>query len=540
MDTSSSEEDLPDGTHANVNTRSENVTSDEIRNTTTPSTGRPCTRSYLRKRKATKSTDARSPELSSVSELTTTSHSNPATTDILRQWQNPTNTCGYNVDSSDGIDLRGKVPLTNKNFNFDAILFKDLGISKDKEEQNHIHASDLISEQIQSIDPSDDEEQISHIINSLQILHTTDLSTTKTKKKTQDPLNSNRLLDHLDNIFLYSEEFKNRIRTNARNIKHYTTSINVQKERPSLSRRRAEDYKTVWNDTLKLASQIGSNLTTDMVKRFTLNDNNYNEDDLEYIKRFIGGYRYHFYHRGLDVKGFYSFNKVFTVAFHIFHSKDQYDSSLNCKFEDYLKQLSERKEETQRQQELRYRISKNLFANLYEKKSIPHTPITDEPINTLSGNDPITTGGYIVRNRDMLIDLENAYNFDAVERDPIENSYIKIGSLARICDSTCEDLSDKFIEDIISIIISFQDPNNKVLTLFAIKKYIEDTKFIDSLEKYMICYSRLRGFHRRLNEILSQLTWIKEVNRLNNDSSLNDYSKFNILLRRKLSHTANA
>uniref|UniRef100_A0A0N5B4L8 ATP-dependent DNA helicase n=1 Tax=Strongyloides papillosus TaxID=174720 RepID=A0A0N5B4L8_STREA len=471
--------------------------------------------------------------MSTISDLPSTSHTHVPETQM--DLAPPSDAYRSDINSQQNEEDVEDIRITHNNLDFNTLLYREIGISNNVEQQNRIQASDIISENINNTDLSDDEDEINIIINSLESLTATDLLVEDTKKKNIDPQTSNMLVHHLDDILLISEEFKNTIRTNAKKIQHYTkTTANITRSPNSLSRCRKKDYKIVWEDTLKLSSQLGANLITDRVKRFTLVDNLYEEDDLEYARRFVGGYRYHFYHTGSDVQGYYTFNKVFTVAFHIFHSTDQYNNTVNFDFENYLKQLSHKKEETKKHQDLRYKICQQLFSNLYENQTSQDDAQQEGNINILSSLDPLNQGDLIIRNRQMLSDLENGYNFHASDRDPIENAYFKIGSLAKLCDSTCENLPTDFIEQLFTIIMAFQDPNNKMITLFAIKNYINEINFMENLEKYMKCYSRLRGFHRRLNEILSQLTWIREVIRLNNDSSLNDYSKFNIVLRRKL------
>uniref|UniRef100_A0A0N5B2M0 ATP-dependent DNA helicase n=1 Tax=Strongyloides papillosus TaxID=174720 RepID=A0A0N5B2M0_STREA len=413
------------------------------------------------------------------------------------------NSDGYcEADTEIPADIRNNehVNLTASNFDFNNILFRDIGISQNEQQQNNILASDNIFTEVNNTDLSDAEEQIDTMIDTINQLESKNIKMKKRKKILKLP----------------------------------TDEIKLDSQLRGLTRFRDANYKLVWPNTLKLASQLGMNFITDKVIRFNSTDTDYDENDIEYCRRLVGGYKYHFYQYGSDVKGFYSFNKVFTVAFHIFHSTEQYDETKNYKFDDYLKELSDKQEETKKQEDLRYRISKNLFTSLYENKALRGDI---QPTNTLitnTENGNITTFDPISKNREMIRELENGYNFDASERDPIENVYYNVGSLARICDSNCKLMTFEFIENLFTIIIAFQHPTNKVRTLFSIRKYIMNINFMEDLTNYMHCYSRLRGFHRRLTEILSQMEWIEQVNRRYNDSSLNDYSKFNITLRRQL------
>uniref|UniRef100_A0A0N5CBD9 ATP-dependent DNA helicase n=1 Tax=Strongyloides papillosus TaxID=174720 RepID=A0A0N5CBD9_STREA len=429
-----------------------------------------------------------------------------------------------------------RVYIRKDNFDFNHCLYKELGIINNISLQNKLSASELIASNIGTDDLSDNEE---HFLNITKALKEKELQSNHTLSiRNMDSIKQNRqytLLENINTFLIYSYDYKESIIKNSSEIRKLSNDMPTIKQKlHSLGEKKKEIYSIVWKNTLYLASQLGKNIVADRVQRFNLNDHQLDESDIDYLRRAIGGYKYHFYKYGSDVKGYYSFNKVFTVAFHIFHSPIQYDETLNCSFEDYIKQLAKEKEETQKQQELRYKIEKKLFSNLYENSTFNEEANIAASSNNLFREEIDDATDIISRNRQMLVDLENGYNFDVIDRDPIENVYYKIGCLAKLCDNNCDLITLDFIEEIFTIIIAFQDKNNKMQTLFAILKYIRDRNFMDKLEKYMICYSRLRGFHRRLGEIISQLTWISKINRFYNDSTLNDFSKFNISLRRQL------
>uniref|UniRef100_A0A0N4Z7F9 Uncharacterized protein n=1 Tax=Parastrongyloides trichosuri TaxID=131310 RepID=A0A0N4Z7F9_PARTI len=401
------------------------------------------------------------------------------------------------------------VQVTRSNFNFEHSYNEAAGIVHDIDLQNRMNSFDAIESNIAEVELN--KEAIENLESNLNPILQEDncacLDTSKHKKKREKKFIT--LEDHFKNILPDADELFDFLQEKSNEIikrPGYWDKKNIKKEM-NLNFDNNRIYKIVWDETLYMAKNIGTCLVKEKVIKFTEENVQFEEYTLQYLERFIGGYRYMFHRMGESPENYLEFSKIFPIAVCMFHCPKRYTDSSFIK-EIILKMQSKKKDEKEMAE-----------ARLNEA-------LADTNRWSNSTLDVTTSSDFLVNNLNMQRAIEDNFQVNNDDLDNAQHYFLRSAILAKICDDECPKLESKFMLLFLTIIFALQKKHNTMKNIFKVIDYMEEINFIGQMDKYFRCYARLRGFYRRFNEIISQVKWIKSVYVHRNGHQIHNFTNF--------------
>uniref|UniRef100_A0A0N5BJP9 ATP-dependent DNA helicase n=1 Tax=Strongyloides papillosus TaxID=174720 RepID=A0A0N5BJP9_STREA len=432
------------------------------------------------------------------------------------------------VDSNNDTNLDNDttlVPLNSENFDIDHIIRNTYGHSEelDRSIRNN-EMSNLLMEQ------DDNENDNNHLINENNEANEDESSNKKSlskREKKKNEYKENLEKDFIEYNFMnyFNQKRDKELRMIesvldesielAEKMRNYDINVPNIPEFPKTASNRRKDsarYNYVRSETLFQSRFIGINIFKNAPIPFTQDNSNYVEDSCGYLNRLFGGYRYHLYKSGQNIKDFELIYIIFSVVSRIFRSVSQYSNSISY-YNEVLNNLLTVIPKEKRKEDIKQLINNVISSNIRRHQNI---------------NSNI----FVPDEESIMNDIRDGYELPLQEMTLEQQQLVKYTTLARCCDEECQfNNPTNYLSDILAIFIAFQRKDNKIKTIYKIIKYMEDNKIFTYLNKLGKCFSRIRGLVMRIKEIKYQLEWLVRFNRNKGDPELLNFKGFSALLK---------